>query len=151
MDNLTRYTLAFAISCLFNFGCGSSPQGPIPIGGPDSAPVISVQLNDKFNEVFPSEAIQLNDARFFTPPSIINVVQGAYSGTNFGQYLHARITVSGVACEYQGNSIYAVTLTLQSCYGGLGPNTYLPSGTVIELVNYDAPGLLLEVQFNLVR
>lgn len=141
--------LGVAISVLS--GCGSSTQSITKVGG--GAPVIVVSLNDAFTLVIPngSEKVQLTDSRYFTPPSTVTIVQGAYAGSNPGQYLHARILVGSEQCEYQNTGINDPILTLMFCSGGLGANSYLPAGTVIELVNYDAPGYLLQADFSLVK
>lgn len=140
--------IGVAISVLT--GCGTA-ESVAKVGG--NAPVIVVSLNDAFTLVAPngSEKVQLTDSRYFTPPNAVNVVQGAYAGSNPGQYLHARLLVGSEQCEYQNTGINDPVLTLMFCSGGLGTNSYLPAGTVIELVNYDAPGYLLQADFNLVK
>lgn len=134
-------------------GCGpGSPINRLP-GGPDSPAVISVSLDDAFTTITPngSEKVQLTDNRYFNPPLAVNVVQGSYSGSNPSQYLHVRLYVGSEQCEYQANGISLTVLSLQFCSGGLGPNSYLPGGTIIELLNYDAPGFLVQANFMLVR
>lgn len=142
--------IGIAISAMT--GCGSA-ESIQKVGGPGSAPVIVVSLNDAFTLVSPngSEKVQLTDSRYFTPPTSVTVVQGAYAGSNPGQYLHARLYVGSEQCEYQNTGINDPVLTLMFCSGGVGANTYLPAGTVIELQNYDAPGYLLQADFNLVK
>lgn len=147
------FVFAFWLYSTLFYGCGSASQSqPKQLeGGPASAPVISVQLNDMWNQVFPSQSAQLTDSRYFTAPSSINAVGGSYAGDHPGQYLHARILVGEEQCEYQANGINETVFTLQFCSGGIGTNTYLAADTVIELVNYDAPGILIEAHFNLTR
>ncbi len=132
-------------------GCGSGSQSIQKVGG--GAPVIVVSLNDAFTTVAPngSEKVQLTDVRYFNAPSSITIVQGTYQGSSPGQYLHGRLLVGSEQCEYQNTGINDPVLTLMFCSGGIGANTYLPAGTIIELVNYDAPGYLLQADFNLVR
>jgi hypothetical protein len=150
---IVYYAFAFWFYSFLMYGCGSAGQSsPKQLaGGPTSSPVIAVQLNDMWNQVFPSESVELTDARYFTPPSAITAVGGSYGGSNPGQYLHARIVIGSEQCEYQANGINETVFSLQFCSGGVGSNTYLPAGTQIELVNYDAPGILIEAHFNLTR
>lgn len=147
--------MKFALIALaFLSSCGAAPSiaKQLP-GGPSSPSVISVSLNDAFTTVTPngSEKVETTDARYFNAPSAVNVVQGAYNGSNPGQYLHARITVGSAMCEYQANGINITVLSLQFCTGGIGVNTLIPANTILELENYDAPGYLLEANFNLVK
>lgn len=148
--------MKYAIATLFFLSaCGPAAQSvpkQLP-GGPDSPAIISVSLNDAFTTVAPngSERVQLTDARYFTPPSSVTVVNGTYAGHSPGQYMHGKILVGAEECQYQATSISDVVLSLQYCSGGLGPNTYLPAGTEIELLNHNAPGFLLEANFVLVR
>lgn len=152
------YRLVFAFwlytMIAYGTGCGkaASTAKQLP-GGPDSPSVIAVSLDDAFTTVTPngSEKVELTDARYFTPPNAINIVQGVYAGFNPGQYLHARIIIGAEVCEYQANGINLTVMSLQYCSGGVGPNTYLASGTEIELQNYDAPGFLVEAVFYLSR
>lgn len=151
MTKTWRFLTAYAISNII-YSCAPATPSTIRVGGGDSpTPIIAVQLNDAWNQEFPSEAVEILDARYFTPPSVVQVVNGTYAGNNPGQYLHARILVNNEQCEYQATSITATQLELQFCSGGIVANTLLPAGSFIELNNFDAPGLLLEVHFNLVR
>lgn len=147
-----KYAIA---ALLFLSSCGSSSPSAakqLP-GGPDAPSVIAVSLDDAFTTVTPngSEKVELTDARYFTPPSSVNIVQGSYTGSNPGQYLHARLVIGSEQCEYEANGIAVTVLSLQFCSGGFGVNTYLPAGTVIELQNYDAPGFLVQANFYLSR
>jgi hypothetical protein len=146
-----KYTIA---ALLFFSACGPAGQSATKLpGGPDAPSVIAVSLDDAFTTVTPngSEKVELTDARYFTPPSALNIVQGSYAGSNPGQYLHARLYVGAEQCEYQANGIGLTVLSLQFCSGGIGANTYLASGTEIELNNNDCPGFLVQANFNLVR
>lgn len=152
-----KYSL-IALALLSSCGAAQSiSKDPLPTakigGGSNSPSLISVSLNDAFTTVAPngSEKVQINDARYFTAPTSITVVQGSYTGSNPGQYLHGKLLVGDEVCEYQANGINVTVLSLQFCSGGIGVSTYLPASTVIELVNHDAPGFLLEANFNLVR
>lgn len=150
-----RYTLAFLIVTELMYGCGANPTNvaqKLP-GGPDAPSVIAVSLDDAFTTVAPngSEKVELTDSRYFTPPSSVTIVNGTYQGSNPGQYLHARLLVGAEQCEYQANGIGLTVLSLQFCSGGIGANTRLSSGTVIELVNFDCPGFLVEANFNLIK
>jgi hypothetical protein len=121
------------------------------VGGDDAAPIIAVQLNDLWHQAFPSEAVEVSDSRYFTAPGVVTVVGGSYAGTNNLQYLHARILINSEQCEYQSSGITDSNLVLMFCTGGLQTGVKLPIDSYIELVNYDAPGFLLETHFNLVR
>lgn len=148
------YAFAYMLYSTLMYGCGKAPSTAKQLpGGPDAPSVIAVSLDDAFTTVAPngSEKVELTDSRYFTPPNAINIVQGAYAGSNPGQYLHARIYVGAEVCEYQANGINLTVMSLQYCSGGIGPNTYLASGTVIELQNYDAPGFLVQANFYLSR
>jgi hypothetical protein len=143
--------LGLIVSVLFT-GCGaSSPSIPKSVGGSGSAAVISVSLDDAWTSVTPngSEIVQLADTRYFIAPTSLSLVQGAYSGGNPSQNLHARLLVGSEQCEYLALGTTASTLTLQSCSGGLASSTLLPSGTTIELSNYDCPGFLVQANFDL--
>lgn len=142
--------IGLIISVLFT-GCGSGPADTPKVGGPGSPAVINVSLDDAFTTIPPngSEKVELLDSRYFTPPASILVLQGPYQGSNPSQNLHGRLFVGIEQCEYLGTGITAQFLSLQSCSGSLAPNTLLPSGTVIELSNYDAPGFLLQTNFTL--
>ena len=149
-----KYAVYTLLSALVLSGCGPAAQSAAKLpGGPDAPSVIAVSLDDAFTTVTPngSEKVELTDARYFTPPSALNIVQGSYAGSNPGQYLHARLLVGAEQCEYQANGTSLTVLSLQFCSGGIGTNTYLPSGTVIELQNFDAPGFLVQANFNLTR
>lgn len=149
-----KYAVYTLLSLMVLSGCGPAAQNAAKLpGGPDAPSVIAVSLDDAFTTVTPngSERVELTDARYFTPPSALNIVQGSYAGSNPGQYLHARLIVGAEQCEYQANGIGITVLSLQFCSGGIGANTYLASGTVIELQNFDCPGFLVEANFNLVR
>lgn len=141
-----------ALTSLMSCAPAQQSAAKLP-GGPDSPSAISVSLDDAWTAVTPngSERVELTDARYFTPPSSINIVQGSYAGNSPGQYLHARLFVGTEQCEYQANGINITVLSLQYCSGGIGSNTYLASGTEIELSNYDAPGFLVQADFTLVR
>lgn len=151
--------MKYLIALVLLSSCGANTpnvhkSSPNQVPGGSSSPyLISVSLNDAFSTVVPngSEKIETTDSRYFTAPSSINVVQGAYAGSNPGQYLHGKLLVGSEVCEYQANGINITVLSLQFCTGGIGTNSYLPDGTVIELVNHDAPGFLLEANFNLVK
>ncbi len=152
-----HFAFAWMLYSTLFYGCGSgqSPSEParqLP-GGPSAPNVIAVSLDDAFTTVTPngSEKVGLTDSRYFTPPLAVNIVQGTYAGGNPLQYLHARLHVGSEQCEYQSTGVSDPVLSLQFCSGGVGPNTYLPSGTVIELENYDAPGFLVQANFTLVR
>lgn len=152
------YKLIFAtvLYSTLMYGCGSGAlpgQATALPGGPDSPAIISVSLNDAFTTVTPngSEKVQLTDARYFNPPNSITIVSGAYAGHAPGQYQHGRISVGAEQCQYQALSINDTVLSLRWCSGGLGPNTYLAAGSVIELTNFNAPGFLLEANFVLVK
>lgn len=109
---------------------------------------IDVQLNDTWNQVFPSESVQISDTRRFYEPAVIQVVGGAFAGIP-GQRLHARIKLGNTRmCEYFAMIQTDAVLVLDACYNFVD-GAYLEAGTVIELENYDAPGLLLEVHFTL--
>lgn len=149
-----KYSVYTILSLMFLSGCGPAAQSAAKLpGGPDAPSVIAVSLDDAFTAVTPngSERVELTDARYFTPPNALNIVQGSYAGSNPGQYLHARLIVGAEQCEYQANGIGLTVLSLQFCSGGIGANTYLASGTEIELSNYDAPGFLVQANFNLVH
>lgn len=150
------YAFAYMLYSTLFYGCGSGqqtePTRQLP-GGPTAPSVIAVSLNDAFTTVTPngSERVETTDPRYFTAPLAVNIVQGSYSGSNPGQWLHARIIVGSEQCEYQNTGINDPVLSLQFCSGGIGANTYLPANTVIELQNYDAPGYLLQADFYLSR
>lgn len=149
------YAFAYMLYSTLMYGCGSNPgteARKLP-GGPDSPAVIAVSLDDAFTAVTPngSEKIELTDSRYFTPPNAVDIVQGSYAGTTPGQYLHARLIVGAEQCEYQANGTTITVMDLQYCTGSLGANNFLPSGTVIELQNYDAPGFLLQANFSLTK
>lgn len=142
------------IALVFLSSCGGATNSILKLpGGSNSPNVIPVSLNDAFTTVAPngSEKVQTTDDRYFTPPSAINIVQGVYTGNAPGQYLHGRIKINAEHCDYQSNSINNPVLSLMYCTGGIGANTLLSNGAVIELENYDAPGYLLEANFNLVK
>lgn len=145
---MIRYMISISLLILSACGSGGGTSMPKTVGG--SAPVIQVQLNDLWNQVFSSESVRLSDLRYFSPPSVVHAVGGAYAGGNPSQYLHARLKIDAWVCEYQANNVSSNALVLQSCAGGIVNNTQLPAGTIIELENYDAPGILLEVHFELV-
>ncbi len=133
--------------------CGGAADSVSKVGGAGSASVISVSLNDAFTTVAPngSEKVQLADARYFTPPASITALQGPYAGSNPGQYLHGKIVIGSEECVYQSTGITDTTLTKFACSAGLSSTVQLPAGTVIELVNYDASGYLLQADFSLVK
>lgn len=148
--------LGILISLLTGCGCGakSVPKQVLP----SSPGPISVQLNDAWNQSFPSESVQTSDARYFNPPSAVNVVQGVaqcWDGSAFfnctgpEKALRARITFGAEVCEYQANNTNDTQLLLVSCGALPIAPVQLPAGTVITLDNYDAPGQLLEVSFTL--
>ena len=151
--------IGIGISLCFT-GCGARTQS-VPKTPVTEGPV-AAQLNDTWNESFPSEAVKLSDTRYFKPPSAVQVVQGSaqcwngsafYTCTGPEKTLRARIVIGALGvCEYRAADTTMTTLALQDCGGIASDNeTQLPQGTVIELQNYDAPGQLLEVQFFLHR
>ena len=153
MTSKWRFITAYAL-CNVLLACGKSEISPHTIrvgGGNTPAPVIAVQLNDLWQQAFPSEAVEITDIRYFTAPSVVRVVGGSYAGSAPGQYLHARLVVNNEQCEYQSYGINDYNLVLQFCTGGITTNAQLPENSYIELVNYDAPGYLLETHFNLTR
>ena len=148
---------AFLMSACLSFltGCGTQTTN-IPKrlpGGLDAPYSITVSLNDAFTSVAPngSEKVQTTDGRYFAPPASLSVVAGAYSGSNPLQYMHGKLLVGAEECQYEAVSVLAVVLTLQHCTSGLGSNTFVAPSTVIELVNHDSPGLLLQADFVLTR
>lgn len=152
--SLLKYAIAFQISSLALYGCGSGQslvkQEEVT---KNASEVIPVQLNDMWNVIFPSQSFTLTKDYRFTPPSSVFVVGGSFAG-HPGQYLRARIKVGAAFCEYQNYNTTDATLNLQTCYGlddYESDVVTLASGTVIELQNYDAPGLLLETQFVIAR
>jgi hypothetical protein len=152
---------ALAAVVLLTSACGKT-QDSVPKATPQlpSGPgTLAVQLNDAWNQAFPSESAQLSDARYFNPPAEVFVVQGAalcWDGVNFNpcngssKALHARIHVGAAQCEYIANDNSQLVLSLLGC-SGLPIDGLLPAGTTITLENYDAPGQLLEAHFNLTQ
>lgn len=139
-------------------GCGGAAKSVPKTLLPSSSGPISVQLNDAWNQTFPSESAQTSDARYFTPPSAVFVVQGAaqcwngsafFNCTGSEKALRARITFGADVCEYQANDTNQTALSLVSCGALPIAPVQIPAGTVITLDNYDAPGQLLEVSFTL--
>lgn len=145
------FTFAFWVYSTTMYGCGPKPTDKAPDVIQDATEIVPVQLNDMFNQVFPSQSYTLAKQYRFAPPSAVLVVGGTFSGRP-GQYMHARIKVGAAFCEYQAYEVTDKILELMDCYD-IPQNevSTLNAGTVIELQNYDAPGLLLEVQFLIAR
>ena len=112
MGNYMKYTILLVL--LFS-GCGGAATSAIKtVGGENSPSTIAVQLNDMWNQVFPSESVQLADSRLFVAPNQIDVVGGSYGGSTPTQYLRARINTPLGSCDYQSTGINDPTLVLQS-------------------------------------
>jgi hypothetical protein len=138
-----------ALGALLAFSaCGGAPTSALTDGASE---IRDIQLNDTWAQVFPSEAITLDNDYRFQAPKEVQVVGGTFAGSPM-QYIRARIRVGPTtSCEYLSTSTDAKALPLIECYGMSKEVVTLPSGTVIELNNYDAPGLLLEVHFQIAR
>lgn len=144
-----------ALGILILSACGKAPVGspdnPAPL--PTAPSSIHVQLNAQQTYVMGTESVQLNDARHFTAPSSVQVVGGTFNCGSPGcnsSVMRANIEVAGVTCRYESSNVNAAYMALLDC--NEAPTAmYLQSGNVITLNPLYAPGLLLEVQFFLVK
>jgi hypothetical protein len=138
---MKRYYVIILLTSLSACG-GAGGLGALG-GSPHS---VDVQLNDTWNQAFPSESYAVNGASSMFFPDQVQVVGGTFAG-NPGQYLHARLHYGSQVCTYQATSTAAAFLTIFDCTSTT--EYHQPAGISLELENYDAPGLLLEAHITI--